>query len=1242
MLIKFETKSNRVKGLAFHHKRPWILASLHNGVIQLYDYRMEVLVEKFEEHDGPVRGVDFHFSQPLFVSGGDDYKIKVWNYNLHRCLFQLVGHTDYIRSVKFHHEAPWILSASDDQTLRIWNWQNRTCLSVLTGHNHYVMCGEFHPTEDLVLSASLDESVRVWDISGLRKRSSQNLFHQDFRPGAQELFGGSHDVTVKHILEGHSRGVNWACFHKTMPLIVSGADDREVKLWRMSESKAFIVDTMRGHTNNVSCVIFHPKRELIVSNSEDKSVRVWDISKQNRTQTFRRVNDRYWILAAHPKLNLLAAGHDNGFIVFKLERERPAYDVFNHLFYYKDRYVRRYDFQSGKDVPLMTTRRVGNFAQNSGSNPRTLLYNSANTNQHNIIVITTADQGTYDLYVFAKSRDRDVDQRTTESPSPLRGVGKSVAFVSRNRFAVLDRDHLQISLKNLSNETKKKLRLPVTTVNHIFPAGMQRLLLRCPDRLILYDTATAHQINELVTPGRFPVKYVVWSEKHEFCAILSKYTLFIADNNLQQLCLISETSRVKSGSWDPAGAFIYTTQNHIKYCLPSGESGIVRTLNVPVYVTMVRGSTMYALDREWNPVVIEIENTEYAFKIALGSRNYPEVARIIKSNKLVGESIISYLLKNDFAEGALHFKQDPKTKFSLAIECGNIESALECAEELNSTDCWQKLGTEALRQGLQKVVENALVKTGNLEHLSFLYFITGNLPNMRKMLTISECKDDPMSQFHNALFLGDVETRIKVLKSTGYPQLAYLTAKTHNLVDQMNELKQDLGDREMQIPDVSKATLLQPPIPILQNEGWPKLEVPKGVLTAQYFHDLEVEQNIDAKQQEIDRDTLGFNVDEPTEDVEEDDESWKWGDDMDITSPKGDKDPDEEAGNSDIGDWSDGGEYSAKDSDGPLDDFFMPNAGPPSRQQWMQNSPPVADIVASGSFDIAMVALNRQFGIVNFDPLKPYFLKVRSCAQIQLQLLPNTTAIESALLRSSSPSLPLIGFTFQHCFEILDACYKDVTAGKNEKAIAAFKDVLYTLPLLSTDSSEQLKEILDMLKICREYVTALRLLKQRKQESDPVKQMELACYFTLCSLQPIHIYIGLLHAVKLGRKIENYRTTAVLCRRLLELAISIELPANLQKPIRQVKELLKVCEKKNTDAHELTVSLRAGSEVLCCSSFQSIAQNKRISCPYCDSNFDADCHGRLCLTCNLSIIGNQAPGFSQKAGGGRSGGSGRW
>ena len=43
---------------------------------------------------------------------------------------------------------------------------------------------------------------------------------------------------------------------------------------------------------------------------------------------------------------------------------------------------------------------------------------------------------------------------------------------------------------------------------------------------------------------------------------------------------------------------VYTTLNHVKYCLPNGDSGIIRTLDVPVYITKVSNQVLFALDRE--------------------------------------------------------------------------------------------------------------------------------------------------------------------------------------------------------------------------------------------------------------------------------------------------------------------------------------------------------------------------------------------------------------------------------------------------------------------------------------------------------------------------------------------------------------------------------------------------------------------------------------------------------------------
>ena len=50
------------------------------------------------------------------------------------------------------------------------------------------------------------------------------------------------DAIVKHVLEGHDRGVNWCAFHPTLPLIVSGADDRQVKLWRMNGKLIYCIN----------------------------------------------------------------------------------------------------------------------------------------------------------------------------------------------------------------------------------------------------------------------------------------------------------------------------------------------------------------------------------------------------------------------------------------------------------------------------------------------------------------------------------------------------------------------------------------------------------------------------------------------------------------------------------------------------------------------------------------------------------------------------------------------------------------------------------------------------------------------------------------------------------------------------------------------------------------------------------------------------------------------------------------
>ncbi|KAL4859696.1 Coatomer subunit alpha-3 [Chlorella vulgaris] len=1239
MLTKFETKSNRVKGLSFHPKRPWILASLHSGVVQLWDYRMGTLIDRFDEHDGPVRGVHFHPSQPLFVSGGDDYKIKVWNYKQRRCLFTLLGHLDYIRTVQFHHEHPWIVSASDDQTIRIWNWQSRNCIAVLTGHNHYVMCAQFHPKEDLVASASLDQTVRVWDIGGLRKKTAQPGAGGDDARMSQgggrmntDLFGGG-DAIVKYVLEGHDRGVNWASFHPSLPLIVSGADDRQVKLWRMNDTKAWEVDTLRGHVNNVSCVIFHPKQDLIVSNSEDKSLRVWDMSKRIGVQTFRREHDRFWILTAHPEVNLLAAGHDSGMIVFKLERERPAFATHgSQLYYIKERYIRVYDFSTQRDSALVAIRRNPSAAYNQG--PRALAFNPA---ENAVLVQTDVEGGSYELYAVPKdAAGREV------APEAKRGFSAAAVFIARNRFALLDKSANQLIIKDLSNEVTKKVTSPLPTTDNIFYAGTGMLLCRSEEKVALFDVQQRSVVAELATP---PIKYAVWSADMNRVALLSKHAIVVADKKLGGSCTIHETIRVKSAAWDDNGVLVYTTLNHVKYCLPNGDHGIIRTLEVPVYLTRVVGTTVFCLDREAKPRQIQIDPSEYMFKLALSHRKYDAVLAMIRNNQLCGQAIIAYLQEKGYPEVALHFVRDERIRFNLAIECGNIEVALQSAQELDDKDTWYRLGVEALRQGNHQIVEFSYQKTKNYERLSFLYLITGNLERLQKMLKIADMRGDVMGRFHNSLYLGDVAERLRILEEAGQTSLAYVTAATHGLAADAERLGEQLGELRPQL-DTAQARLLVPPTPIMREDNWPLLTVSKGFFETLATKDSERAKGTSgaaaaaaaaAAMEEMDLGAVGAG----------------WGEEEDELGIGGAGEGGPQGG-SDGGDAPAGGSADGGDGEGgwEMEDleippevaaevasaaaaaggegaaFVAPSPGIPAVQRWQSKCNLAADQAAAGAFDTAMRLLTRQIGIVNFEPLKPYCLELYQGSQGVLPALPGLPALVAPLDRGwagdvprQDAAAPALVYSLGQLEEQLKRAYRTVTEGKFSEALRLFNALLHVIPLLVVASRKEAEEVRELVTIARDYNIALRIeLKRREVKDDPNRTAELAAYFTHCNLQRVHLALSLRSAMSTFFKLKQYNTCATFCRRLLELQPD-------EKMAAQARQVLAACEKNPSDAEQLAYDPRNPFDI-CSITFTTIYRgNKYVEDPYTKARFQPECEGQLSPVGDVAQVGLSASGL---------------
>ncbi|NXW77438.1 COPA protein, partial [Hirundo rustica] len=825
------------------------------------------------------------------------------------------------------------------------------------------------------------------------------------------------------------------------------------------------------------------------------------------------------------------------------------------------------------------------------------------------------ENSTYDLYTIPK----DADSQNPDAPEGKRSSGLTAVWVARNRFAVLDRMH-SILIKNLKNEITKKI--PVPNCDEIFYAGTGNLLLRDSDSITLFDV---QQKRTLASVKISKVKYVIWSGDMSHVALLAKHAILICNRKLESLCQIHENIRVKSGAWDESGVFIYTTSNHIKYAVTSGAFPRVWDLGCLGLAEPFPGFGIWDV---WGWQSLSRGSGFGLFGIwAVG---VPQVLHMVRNAKLVGQSIIAYLQRKGYPEVALHFVKDEKTRFSLALECGNIEIALEAAKALDDKGCWETLGEAALLQGNHQVVEMCYQRTKNFDRLSFLYLITGNLEKLRKMMKIAEIRKDMSGHYQNALYLGDVAERVRILRNCGQKSLAFLTAATHGLDEEAESLRESFDPEKETIPAVDpEARLLQPPAPVLPlDTNWPLLTVSKGFFEGS----IAGKGKGGALAADIDMDAVGTEG---------------WGEDAELQLDEdGFVDAGEGFGEEGAGKGPEegGGWEVEEDLDlppdldvpaGPAgaaeDGFFVPpTKGTSPAQVWCNNSQLPVDHILAGSFETAMRLLHDQVGVTNFGPYKQLFLQTFSRGRTTFQALPSLPALYGFPHRNwkeAGPrsALPAVGLRLTELIQRLQLCYQLTTAGKFEEAVEKFRLILLSVPLLVVDNKQEIAEAQQLITICREYIVGLSMeIERKKLPKETLEQQkricEMAAYFTHSNLQPVHMILVLRTALNLFFKLKNFKTAATFARRLLELGPKPEVA-------QQTRKILAACEKNPSDSHQLNYDQHNPFDI-CAASYRPIYRGKALErCPLSGACYGPEFRGQICRVTTVTEIGKDVLGL---------------
>lgn len=145
-------------------------------------------------------------------------------------------------------------------------------------------------------------------------------------PDGQFLVSGSDDKTIKiwdineeeeiYTLTGHSASVISVAFSPDGETLASASANQTIRLWNFNTRQE--IKALLGHSKPITCVAFHKKNNSVLfSGSLDATISVWNIETSQITHTHTTHTNGVTCLAVHPNgKNLASGGHDCTVIVW--------------------------------------------------------------------------------------------------------------------------------------------------------------------------------------------------------------------------------------------------------------------------------------------------------------------------------------------------------------------------------------------------------------------------------------------------------------------------------------------------------------------------------------------------------------------------------------------------------------------------------------------------------------------------------------------------------------------------------------------------------------------------------------------------------------------------------------------------------------------------------------------------------------------------------------------------------------
>nr|XP_061797885.1 coatomer subunit beta'-like isoform X3 [Nerophis lumbriciformis] len=752
---RLTSRSDRVKSVDLHPTEPWMLASLYNGSVCVWNHETQTLVKTFEVCDSPVRASKFVARKNWVVTGADDMQIRVFNYNTLERVHMFEAHVDYIRCIAVHPTQPYILTSSDDKLIKLWDWEKKwSCSQVFEGHTHYVMQIVINPKDNnQFASASLDRTIKVWQLGS----SSPNF-----------------------TLEGHEKGVNCIDYYSggDKPYLISGADDRQVKIWDYQNKTC--VQTLEGHAQNVSCVSFHPALPIIITGSEDGTVRIWHSSTYRLESTLNYGMERVWCVCGLRGSNNVALGYDEGSIIIKVGREEPAMsmDTSGKIIWAKHSEIQQANLKAMGDAEIKDGERLPLAVKDMGSceiYPQTIQHNP------NGRFVVVCGDGEYIIYTAMALRNKS--------------FGSAQEFVwahDSSEYAIRESNSVVKLYKNFKENKSFKPNFGAEGIYGGFLLGV-----RSVNGLAFYNWENT----ELIRRIEIQPKHIFWSDSGELVCIATEESFFILKYLSEKVADSQENKEgmtedgiedafevqgeiqeiVKTGLW-VGDCFIYTSSvNRLNYFV-GGEIVTIAHLDRTMYLLgyIPKDDRLYLGDKELNIVSYSLLVSVLEYQTAVMRRDFSMADKVLPTiPKEQRPRVAHFLEKQGFKQQALAVSTDPEHRFELALQLGELKIAYQLAVEAESEQKWKQLAELAISKCQFGLAQECLHHAQDYGGLLLLATASGNATMVGKLAEGAERDGKNNVAFITYFLQGKLDQCLELLIRTNrLPEAAFL-ARTY-------------------------------------------------------------------------------------------------------------------------------------------------------------------------------------------------------------------------------------------------------------------------------------------------------------------------------------------------------------------------------------------------------------------------------------------------------------------------------